>query len=61
MGMVNQYPHTTTFVPFYMGAVLRSVFGPMTEEVTEWRKLHNEELHNLHSLSYYQGDHIREG
>jgi hypothetical protein len=27
---------------------LRSVFGPKREEVTgEWRKLHNEELHNL--------------
>jgi hypothetical protein len=29
--------------------VLR-IFGPMRDEVTgEWRKLHNEELHNLYS------------
>jgi hypothetical protein len=27
--------------------VLRRIFGPMNDEVTgEWRKLHNEELHN---------------
>jgi hypothetical protein len=30
--------------------VLRRIFGPKRDEVTgEWRKLHNEELHNLHS------------
>jgi hypothetical protein len=30
--------------------VLRRIFGPMRDEVTEgWRKLHNEELHNLYS------------
>jgi hypothetical protein len=30
--------------------VLRSIFGPRTDEVTgEWRKLHNEELHDLYS------------
>jgi hypothetical protein len=29
--------------------VLRRIFGPKREEVTGgWRKLHNEELHNLH-------------
>jgi hypothetical protein len=28
--------------------VLRGVFGPKREEVTgEWRRLHNEELHDL--------------
>jgi hypothetical protein len=28
--------------------VLRRIFGPKMDEVTgEWRKLHNEELHNL--------------
>jgi hypothetical protein len=28
--------------------VLRRVFGPKRDEVTgEWRKLHNEELHDL--------------
>jgi hypothetical protein len=31
--------------------VLRRVFGPKRDEVTgEWRKLHNEELHDLYSL-----------
>jgi hypothetical protein len=30
--------------------VLRRIFGPKVDEVTgKWRKLHNEELHNLHS------------
>jgi hypothetical protein len=30
--------------------VLRSIFGSKRDEVTgEWRKLHNEELHNLYS------------
>jgi hypothetical protein len=32
--------------------VLRRIFGPKRDEVTgDWRKLHNEELHNLHSSS----------
>jgi hypothetical protein len=31
--------------------VLRRIFGPKRDAVMgEWRKLHNEELHNLHSL-----------
>jgi hypothetical protein len=30
--------------------VLRRIFGPRRDEVTgEWKKLHNEELHNLYS------------
>jgi hypothetical protein len=30
--------------------MLRRIFGPRRDEVTEdWRKLHNEELHNLYS------------
>jgi hypothetical protein len=30
--------------------VLRRIFGPKRDEVTEeWRKLHNEELHDLYS------------
>jgi hypothetical protein len=30
--------------------VLRRIFGPKRDEVTEgWRNLHNEELHNLYS------------
>jgi hypothetical protein len=32
--------------------VLRRIFGPKRDEVTGgWGKLHNEELHNLYSLS----------
>jgi hypothetical protein len=31
--------------------VLRRIFGPMRDEVTEeWRKLHNEQLNDLYSL-----------
>jgi hypothetical protein len=31
-------------------SVLRRIFGPKGDEVTRgWRKLHNEELHNLYS------------
>jgi hypothetical protein len=30
--------------------VLKRIFGPKRDEATgEWRKLHNEELHNLYS------------
>jgi hypothetical protein len=30
--------------------VLRRIFGPKRDEVAgDWRKLHNEELHNLNS------------
>jgi hypothetical protein len=30
--------------------VLRGIFGPEREEVAgDWRRLHNEELHNLYS------------
>jgi hypothetical protein len=30
--------------------MLRRIFGPKRDEVTGiWRKLHNEDLHNLHS------------
>jgi hypothetical protein len=30
--------------------ILRRIFGPKRDEVTgDWRKLHNEELHNLYS------------
>jgi hypothetical protein len=35
--------------------VLRGIFGPKRDEVTgEWRKLHNEELHDLFSLDIVQ-------
>jgi hypothetical protein len=31
--------------------MLKRIFGPKRDEVTgEWRKLHNEELHDLYSL-----------
>jgi hypothetical protein len=31
--------------------VLRRIFGPKRDEVTgEWRKLHNEELHDLYNI-----------
>jgi hypothetical protein len=34
--------------------VLRGIFGPKRDEVTgEWRKLHNEELHDLYSSSNF--------
>jgi hypothetical protein len=34
----------------FKNRVLRIIYGRKREEVTgEWRKLHNEELHNLHS------------
>jgi hypothetical protein len=33
--------------------VLRGIFGPKRVEVTwEWRKLHNEDLHDLYSSPY---------
>jgi hypothetical protein len=36
--------------------VLRRIFGTKGDEVTgEWRKLHNEELHNLYSFLYIIG------
>jgi hypothetical protein len=31
--------------------VLRKIFGPKKEEDRSWRKLHNDELHNLYSSS----------
>jgi hypothetical protein len=30
--------------------VVRRIFGPKREENGSWRKLHNDELHNLYSL-----------
>jgi hypothetical protein len=34
-------------------SVLRRIFSPKRDEVTgEWRKLHNEEIHNLYSSPY---------
>jgi hypothetical protein len=46
IGLVNTL-YINNFCRLYM---LRRIFGPKTDEVTgEWRKLHNEELHDLHS------------
>jgi hypothetical protein len=34
----------------FENTVLRTIFGPKRDEVTEgWRKLHNEELHDPYS------------
>jgi hypothetical protein len=34
----------------FENSVLRRIFGQQRDEVTgDWRKLHNEELHNLYS------------
>jgi hypothetical protein len=39
-----------TFCFVFENWVLRRIFGPKRHEVTgNWRKLHNEELHNLYS------------
>jgi hypothetical protein len=36
----------------FENSLLRRIFGPKRDEVTgEWRKLHNEELHDLYSSS----------
>jgi hypothetical protein len=41
--------------------VLRRIFGPKGDEVTEgWRKLLNEELHNLYFLSSMMNDQVME-
>jgi hypothetical protein len=40
-------------LPMFENRVLRRIFRLKRDEVTGgWRKLHNEELHNLYSLSY---------
>jgi hypothetical protein len=37
-------------IKLFENRVPRRIFGPKRDEVTgEWRKLHNEELHNLYS------------
>jgi hypothetical protein len=39
-----------TILRVFENRVLKRIFGPKRDEVTEgWRKLHNEELHNLYS------------
>jgi hypothetical protein len=34
---------------------LKRIYGPKRDEVTEWRKWHNEELHKLYSSAYILG------
>jgi hypothetical protein len=34
---------------FFENRVLRKIFGPKREEDGSWRKLHNDELHDLYS------------
>jgi hypothetical protein len=37
----------------FQNRVLRRISGPKRDEVARgWRKLHNEELHNVYSLPY---------
>jgi hypothetical protein len=33
----------------FLRTVLRKIFGPQRQEDRSWRKLHNDELHNLYS------------
>jgi hypothetical protein len=34
----------------FVNRVLKKIFGPKRDEVTgDWRKLHNEDVHNLYS------------
>jgi len=49
--MRNLVAHTEggTRLRVFVNRVLRRIFGPKRDEVTrEWRKLHNEELHDLY-------------
>jgi hypothetical protein len=42
-----------TEIEMFENRVLRTIFGPKREEVAEgWRRLHNEELHNLYALPH---------
>jgi hypothetical protein len=45
----------------FKNMALRRMFGTKGDEVVgNWRKLHNEEFHNLYcSPTYYQGDQIK--
>jgi hypothetical protein len=41
--------------------VLRQIIGPKIDEVTGgWRRLHNEELHNLYLHRILLGDQVKE-
>jgi hypothetical protein len=46
----------------FQNRVLRRIFGPKRDEVTAgWRKLHNEELHNLYSSPNSYNDQAEDG
>jgi hypothetical protein len=50
LSAVNKCCRILYLAIFYNNRVLRRIFGPKKNEVAgEWRKLHNEELHNLYS------------
>jgi hypothetical protein len=46
--MVKLVVHMIAFIIWWENRALR-IFGPKRDEVTDWNKLHNEELHNLYS------------
>jgi hypothetical protein len=51
MGVKLDLFHTKEIIPrVFENRVLRRIFGPKREEVAGgWRRLHNEELHNLYA------------
>jgi hypothetical protein len=59
-GFVWMWGFGRTWTGMFQNRVLRTIFVPKREEVVEgWRKLHNEELHNLYSSpSINYGDKI---
>jgi hypothetical protein len=47
------HPKGRVWIEVSENKILRRIFGSKRDEVTgEWRKLHNEELHNLYSSPY---------
>jgi hypothetical protein len=47
---VTQKTMAPCLLQMFENRVLRRIFGPETEEVAGgWRRLHNEELHNLYA------------
>jgi hypothetical protein len=47
----QKYSYTACTLREFENRVLRRIFGLRRDEVTgDWRKLHNEKLHNLYSL-----------